>query len=380
MAEREIPEGRVRVALKQVVKEPGFNYRTSLRSIPDNLREYVRGLIKEKGKEARFDVDKVYALIDAHNESLAADSSDRINEEQRSVMADVVGMAFSVNRHGLLQPVVVRESGASADNARTYFLVAGERRLIALELAGQTTVEIKIRKGDRTSLEIDRFVENVQRQDPTVFEDAEAIEKFLEAHKDSGYTQDMLAVELGKPPSWVSTRRALLKKIIPLGRRLYEQGQINYAQLRELLGVSKEEQARILETVAAKFDNGEKVSTHDIKDKIEAAKIVEKKAKKEKEQEKKNGKAPSKAKAKADAEEDEETAGADAEVKTYIGLAKEAGYDIKKPIARNKRDVNAMLGKLTAKRERASSERTKAELKGTIRALEWLRGDVESLG
>ena len=385
MAERDIPEGRTRVALKQVVKEPGFNYRQHLRPIPDNLREYVRGLIKDKGKEARFDEEKIRGLIDEFN-AAAKDDKDKITPPQRRAMVKVVNLAFNINRRGLLEPLIVRESGASADNARTYFLVAGERRLMALELAGQTTVEIKIRKGDRASLEIDRFVENVQREDTTEFEDAEAIEKFLADHKD--YTQDRLAQELGKSPAWVSTRRSLGKKIIPLGRDLYEDGVINYAQLRELLGLKHEEQERILGEIKKKVDAGEKVTALDVKDKTDAAKTEQKKGKEQEKSSKGKGKAaePEKKGGKAEpkgskaAEVDDEDADADAEVKTYIGVAKEAGYDVKKPLVRSKREVNAMLGKLTQKKERVSSDRSKFELKGLIRALEWLRGDVENLG
>ena len=82
------------------------------------------------------------------------------------VFADtaLASLADSISRHGVLQPLLVREAG------ECYELIAGERRLRASILAGLETVPCIVKdSGRHTSAEI-AIIENLQREDLNMFE------------------------------------------------------------------------------------------------------------------------------------------------------------------------------------------------------------------
>src|SRR5437667_535621 len=110
-------------------------------------------------------------------------------------------LADSIRRHGLLQPLVVRRI------AGRYELVAGERRLRAAVRAGLERLPVIVREAraeDRLELAL---IENVQRENLTALEEAEAYRQLLDQH---GLTQDELAERVGKSrPAITNTLRLL---------------------------------------------------------------------------------------------------------------------------------------------------------------------------
>jgi ParB family chromosome partitioning protein len=117
------------------------------------------------------------------------------DEEALGLLAD------SIRRHGLLQPLVVRHI------AGRYELIAGERRLRAATRAGLERVPVIVREAraeDRLELAL---IENVQRENLTPLEEAEAYRQLLDQH---GLTQDELAERVGKSrPAITNTLRLL---------------------------------------------------------------------------------------------------------------------------------------------------------------------------
>jgi ParB family chromosome partitioning protein len=99
----------------------------------------------------------------------------------------------SIEKHGVLQPVLVRQS---ADGA--LLLVSGERRFQASKLAGCLTIPAVFTDGDPAELSI---VENLLRENLTAIEEAEAIEKLRAQHE---YSLGDLALILGKSDSTLS--------------------------------------------------------------------------------------------------------------------------------------------------------------------------------
>src|SRR5262245_59546209 len=90
-------------------------------------------------------------------------------------------LASSLRRHGLLQPLVVRRV------AGHYELIAGERRLRAAERAGLETVPVVVREArPEERLEL-ALIENLQRENLTPLEEAEAYRQLLDSY---GLTQD----------------------------------------------------------------------------------------------------------------------------------------------------------------------------------------------
>ncbi len=117
-------------------------------------------------------------------------------------------LADSISRHGILQPLLVR------DNGELYEIIAGERRFRAAIMAGLDTVPCIIKKSDnRSSAEL-AIIENLQREDLNMFEEAEAIQKLIDT---CNITQDAAALHLSCSQSYIANKLRLLK--LPLLQR-----------------------------------------------------------------------------------------------------------------------------------------------------------------
>jgi len=105
-------------------------------------------------------------------------------------------LADSIERHGLLQPVTVKRK---EDDPDRYILVAGERRFRAHQLLGRSRVfGIVLTSGNTDELAI---IENLQREDLSPIEEAEALAKLMERYQ---YTQEALGKVVGKAQATVS--------------------------------------------------------------------------------------------------------------------------------------------------------------------------------
>ena len=110
-------------------------------------------------------------------------------------------LADSIRRHGILQPLTVRQT------AEGWELVAGERRLRAARLAGLETVPcIRVQAAEQESALL-ALIENIQRKDLHYFEEAAAIAAYL---KKTGSTQEEAAAALGRSPSALANKLRLL--------------------------------------------------------------------------------------------------------------------------------------------------------------------------
>ena len=106
-------------------------------------------------------------------------------------------LAASIERHGLLQPIVVAKSGEG------WTLIAGERRLRALRGLGRASVPAIVSDGDPVELAI---IENLQREALDPFEEARAIRALMQS---KGYTQAEVGRAIGKRQNTVSVILAL---------------------------------------------------------------------------------------------------------------------------------------------------------------------------
>ena len=136
------------------------------------------------------------------------------------------GLAQSIKRHGVLQPVIVQRL------ADGYQLVAGERRLRASRLAGRPTIPaLVIEAAGRRSLEL-ALIENIQRENLNALEEATAYEALLSR---DGSTQVELAEQLGK--SRVAVTNALrLLELPDEVKSFVKSGALSAGQARALLG------------------------------------------------------------------------------------------------------------------------------------------------
>jgi ParB family transcriptional regulator, chromosome partitioning protein len=144
---------------------------------------------------------------------------------------ELEGLAQSIREKGIVQPLLVRPL---ADADADFELVAGERRWRAAQRAGLHEVPIVIRPlGDSEVLEI-ALIENLQREDLSPLEEAEAYSRLL---KDFGRSQAELATAVGKSRSHVANTLRLLSLPPPVRRHL-EEGALSAGHARALLGAA----------------------------------------------------------------------------------------------------------------------------------------------
>ena len=110
-------------------------------------------------------------------------------------------LAESIRINGVLQPVIVKKV------SNGYMLVTGERRCRASEIAGFTTVPAIIRDYNNQYLAELALLENIQREDLTIVEEAQA---YQNAIKSMNLTHLELATKIGKSRSYVSNALGIL--------------------------------------------------------------------------------------------------------------------------------------------------------------------------
>lgn len=108
---------------------------------------------------------------------------------------EMAELAESVRAHGVLQPLLVRES------EKGYELIAGERRLRAAKMAGLYTVPVVVKTITDEHLLAFSIIENIQRADLNPLEEAEAYQRLLD---EFGLTQEKVADRVGKSRSAVA--------------------------------------------------------------------------------------------------------------------------------------------------------------------------------
>lgn len=104
-------------------------------------------------------------------------------------------LAESIKKNGLLQPVVV------ANTKEGYTIIAGERRWRACQIVGMKEIPVVVREADDKSMLECALVENVQRKDLNIVEEAEG---YLRLMGEFGYTQEEISTIIGKSRSHIA--------------------------------------------------------------------------------------------------------------------------------------------------------------------------------
>ncbi|MGQ9731282.1 MAG: ParB/RepB/Spo0J family partition protein [Candidatus Zipacnadales bacterium] len=139
----------------------------------------------------------------------------------------------SIERHGIVQPLVVRPVGDG------YQLVTGERRWRAAQRAGLDIIPCLVRDTDDSEALQVALVENLQREDLNPLDAARGYRQLVQ---EFGLTQDQVANIVGKSRSAVANTLRLLE--LPAAvQSAVERGEISEGHARALLGVGKDEQA-----------------------------------------------------------------------------------------------------------------------------------------
>ncbi|HEX7338379.1 MAG TPA: ParB/RepB/Spo0J family partition protein [Rhodanobacteraceae bacterium] len=139
-------------------------------------------------------------------------------------------LAESIKAQGLIQPVVVRSIGPGK-----FELIAGERRWRAAQKASLKTIPALVKDVDEQAVPAMALIENIQRQDLTPLEEADALKRLID---DFNLTHQQAADAVGRSRAAVSN----LLRLIDLPdaiRKLLDEGKLEMGHARCLLTLSE---------------------------------------------------------------------------------------------------------------------------------------------
>lgn len=190
------------------------------------------------------------ALLPDRAEEVINIDIDRIipgDRQPRKVFKDTSlnELAMSIKERGILQPIIVSRTGDG-----TFRLIAGERRWRAASIAGLTKVPAIIKDAaSADSLEI-ALIENIQREDLTPLEMAEAFHRLM---NDFALTQEELSAKVGKDRATVANYLRLLKLPDEI-KGFINTGSLSMGHARALLSI--EGKARQIEAARSIIHKG----------------------------------------------------------------------------------------------------------------------------
>lgn len=137
-------------------------------------------------------------------------------------------LAQSIREQGVIQPVIVRESGLDK-----YEIIAGERRWRASQLAGLTQIPAVIKSiSDETALAMG-LIENIQRQNLNPIEEAEGLKRLVD---EFGMTHEAVAKSVGRSRSSISNSLRLLSLPVEVKDFIFNK-QLEMGHARALLSL-----------------------------------------------------------------------------------------------------------------------------------------------
>ncbi|MFA6009844.1 MAG: ParB/RepB/Spo0J family partition protein [Desulfobacteraceae bacterium] len=146
--------------------------------------------------------------------------------------AELSDLSQSILEQGVIQPLIVRKADSG------YELVAGERRLRASKMAGLESIPVVVRDlTDKEMLEM-AIVENIQREDFTPMEEADAYQRLID---EFDLTQDQVASKVGKSRPAVANFLRLRQLPLHIKDSINKQ-EISMGHARALLGAENPSQ------------------------------------------------------------------------------------------------------------------------------------------
>ncbi len=175
---------------------------------------------------------------------------------------DLKELSLSIKNQGLIQPIIVKP----VENDQ-YQIIAGERRWRASQLAGLHEVECVIKDINENNILETALIENIQREDLNVIEEAYAYKNLIEINS---LTNEQLAKKIGKSSSHVSNTLRLLELDQEI-REMVINGELSMGHARALIGVpnaiekakeiiEKKLSVRQIEKITSKFKNSKKTT------------------------------------------------------------------------------------------------------------------------
>ena len=187
-------------------------------------------------------VDKIVAQSDGELRYLPVATIRPGRYQPRTNMDEtaLTELADSIRTHGVVQPIVVRETPAG-----DYELIAGERRWRAAQMAGLDVIPSVVRRvADEIALVVG-LIENIQRENLNPVEEANGLKRLLD---EFGLTHQQVADSIGRSRAAVSNLLRLLN-LDPAVRVHLENGRLEAGHARAILSLPREQQLTVADTV-----------------------------------------------------------------------------------------------------------------------------------
>ncbi len=201
------------------------------------------GTIKKEQQVVAQPSDDV-ALIQIN---VAALQSGKYQPRKTISEPELAELAASIARHGVMQPIVIRPllPKEASDNGITHEIIAGERRWRAAKLAGLATIPAIHRVlSDELAIAL-ALIENIQREDLSVLEQAEALARF---NTEFGMSHAMIAEVVGKARTTVSNLLRL-NQLHDTVKGYMAQNLLDMGHARTLLSLPSDEQPQVAKKI-----------------------------------------------------------------------------------------------------------------------------------
>lgn len=150
----------------------------------------------------------------------------------------ILELAQTIHTHGMIQPIIVRK----LEEEEGYELIAGERRWRAVASLEWEHIPAIVREMSDTETASVALIENLQREELTVIEEAKAYAQLIEMHS---LTQEALAQRLGKNQSTIANKLRLLKLPEAIQEALLEKA-ITERHARALIKLKDEDKQLVI--------------------------------------------------------------------------------------------------------------------------------------
>ena len=148
-------------------------------------------------------------------------------------------LSLSIKESGVIQPLLLTKKDG------IYYLIAGERRLRASQLAGLKEVPAIVKDINEVESAALAIIENIQRENLSPIEESVAYQKLIDTYM---LTQDQLGKRLGKSRTYITNTLRLLQ-LPPKVRTYIEDGTLSASHGRSILSVAPEHQLALAEYV-----------------------------------------------------------------------------------------------------------------------------------
>ncbi|BEP30445.1 ParB/RepB/Spo0J family partition protein [Helicovermis profundi] len=175
------------------------------------IPEEIKTALEPEGKIISISIDKIIANKDQPRKQFDIDKID--------------SLANSIKEHGVLQPIVVREEN------NKYKIIAGERRWRACKKNEFSSIPCIVKDYDDATVAEIALVENLQREDLNVLEEALAYSMLIKKYK---FTQEQISKATSKSRSNIANILRLLK-LDEKVRLFVKDGKISGGHARTLL-------------------------------------------------------------------------------------------------------------------------------------------------